>query len=124
MRNALAVAFGGALGSLARWWLSGVVQRWTGSAFPWGTFAVNALGSLAIGLLAAFALERALVSPAVRLFLIVGILGGFTTFSAFSYETVALLRDGQWLGAVGYVGGSVVIGVGAALVGLAIGLRL
>jgi CrcB protein len=118
------VALGGALGSVLRWALTGAVQRWTGSAFPWGTFAVNAAGSLAIGLVAAVALERALVSPAARLFSIVGVLGGFTTFSAFSYETLALLRDGQWLAAAGYAGGSVAVGVLGAFAGYAIGMRI
>lgn len=118
------VALGGALGSVLRWGLSGAVQRWSGGTFPWGTFVVNAVGSLAIGVLAALALERALVPPAARLFLIVGVLGGFTTFSAFSYETVALLRDGQWLTAGAYAGGSVVAGVAAALGGFALGMRM
>jgi len=118
------VALGGALGSLARWGLSGVVQRWTASPFPWGTFTVNALGSLGIGFVAALALERTLVSTSARLFLITGILGGFTTFSALSYETFALLRDGQWLSAVGYAGGSLLIGVSATLAGYALGMRI
>jgi len=118
------VALGGAFGSMLRWGLSGAVQRWSGSAFPWGTFAVNASGSLAIGLIAALALERALVPPAVRLFSIVGVLGGFTTFSAFSYETLALLRDGQWLAAAGYAGGSVAVGLIAAMLGYALGMRV
>ena len=124
MRDLGLVALGGALGSMLRWGLSGAVQRWTGSAFPWGTFAVNAAGSLAVGLIAALALERALVSPAVRLFSIVGVLGGFTTFSAFSYETLALLRDGQWLAASGYALGSVAVGIVAAMIGYALGMRL
>lgn len=118
------VALGGALGSLARWGLTGAVQRWTVSPFPWGTFAVNALGSLAIGFVAAIALERALVSTPARLFLITGMLGGFTTFSALSYETFALLRDGQWLSALGYAGGSLVLGLIATLAGYAMGMRL
>jgi CrcB protein len=118
------VALGGALGSMLRWGLTGAVQRWTASAFPWGTVAVNAAGSLAIGFIAALALERALVSPAVRLFAIVGVLGGFTTFSAFSYETLALLRDAQWLAAAGYALGSVAAGIAAATVGYAVGMRI
>jgi len=118
------VAIGGALGSIARWALSGAVQRWTGSTYPWGTFTVNAIGSLAIGVLAALALERTLVPPAARLFLITGVLGGFTTFSAFSYETMALLRDGQWVAASAYAFGSLVVGVGAALGGFALGMKL
>jgi CrcB protein len=124
VKSVLLVALGGALGSVARWGLSGVVQRWSGSTFPWGTAAVNALGSLAIGFVVALALERALVPPAARLFLVTGILGGFTTFSALSYETFALLRDGQWLGATLYAGGSVVVGVGLAFAGFAIGARV
>jgi CrcB protein len=118
------VALGGAIGSVARWALSGAVQKWSGSLFPWGTLVVNAIGSLAIGVLAALALERALIPPAARLFLIVGVLGGFTTFSAFSYETVAMLRGGQWWPALGYVAGSVGAGTVCALGGLAIGARL
>ena len=124
MRNLGLVALGGALGSTLRWWLSGAIQRWTGSAFPWGTFTVNAVGSLAIGLVAALALERALVAPAARIFVVVGVLGGFTTFSALSYETFALLRDGQWLAAVGYAGGSVIVGVSGAVIGYAAGMKL
>ena len=124
MRDVALVALGGAFGSVLRWWLSGVAQRWSGGAFPWGTFAVNLTGSLAIGFVAARALERALVPPAARLFAMVGVLGGFTTFSALSYETLALLRDGQWAAALGYAGGSVVTGVVAAFAGYALGMRL
>ena len=124
MRNVLLVAAGGAIGSVLRWALSGAVQRVTGSAFPWGTFVVNALGSFAIGVLGALALERALVSPAARLFLIAGCLGGFTTFSAFSWESVALLRDGQWAQAAFYAFGSLAVGIGGAFAGLALAARL
>lgn len=124
MRDVALVALGGALGSVLRWSLSGVVQRWSGSAYPWGTFAVNLAGSLAIGFVAALALERALVSPATRLFTVVGVLGGFTTFSALSYETLTLLRDGQWAAALGYAGGSLVAGVAGAFAGYALALRV
>ena len=118
------VALGGALGSLARWGLSGAVQRWTGAAFPWGTFAVNLAGSLLIGVVTALALERALVPPPARLFLVTGVLGGFTTFSALSYETFALLRDGQWPAAAGYALGSLVTGVGATVLGYGLAFKL
>lgn len=124
MKSWLWVALGGALGSLARWGLSGAVQRWSGGAFPWGTFAVNLLGSLLIGVVTALALERALVPVPARLFLVTGVLGGFTTFSALSYETFALLRDGQWLAATGYALGSLVAGVGATLAGYGLALKL
>ena len=124
MKGWMWVALGGALGSLARWGLSGVVQRWSGTTFPWGTFAVNLLGSLLIGAVTALALERALVPPEARLFLVTGVLGGFTTFSALSYETFALLRDGQWPAALGYALGSVLGGVGATVAGYGLALRL
>jgi CrcB protein len=124
VRSALLVALGGSIGSVLRWWVSGAVQHTSGATFPWGTFAVNAAGSFAIGLVGAVALERALVSPAARLFVVAGVLGGFTTFSAFSYETLALLRDGQWAAAAGYALGSVATGVAAAFGGFALGARL
>ena len=124
MRSSLLVALGGALGSVARWGLTGLVQRWTGSSLPFGTFVVNAIGSLLIGFVTALALERALVAPGARLFMVTGVLGGFTTFSALSYETFALLRDGQWLAAAAYSLGSVVAGVVLALAGYGIGLRI
>lgn len=112
------VALGGALGSLGRWGLTGFVQAQSHAGFPWGTFAVNAIGSLAIGMLGTLAVERMTLTGDARLFLVTGVLGGFTTFSAFSFETLALLRTGQWPAAVGYAGGSVVIGVIAAFAGM------
>lgn len=124
MREAALIALGGALGSLLRWGLSGALQRAGGGTFPWGTFAVNAVGSLAIGFVATLALERALVPPALRALLIPGLLGGFTTFSALSFETVALLRDGQWPAAAGYALGSVAVGVAAAIAGAALAARV
>ena len=124
MRYALLVAVGGAAGSLLRWALAGAVQRWTASTLPWGTFTVNAIGSLLIGIVAAISLERALVSPETRTFLVFGLLGGFTTFSALSYETFALLRDGQWTVALAYSLGSVLVGVSAAIAGFAVGMKL
>ena len=111
LANYLWVALGGALGSVMRFWLSGAVAnqlagslaRLTGNrlseVFPWGTMAVNVLGSCAIGFIAtATAPEgRLLLSSAVRQqFLMLGILGGFTTFSSFSLQTLNLLRDGEW----------------------------
>lgn len=123
MRDALLVALGGGIGSALRWIAAGAVQRWSGAPFPWGTFAVNAIGSLAIGLVGGLSLERALVPPAMRVFLMIGVLGGFTTFSAFSFETLELLRDGQWSSAAGYAVGSLLVCVAAAFAGMAIALR-
>ena len=95
------VALGGALGSVARYSCSGLAVRWLGPQFPWGTLLVNATGSLAIGVLAALATGgRPVVSDDARAFLMVGVLGGFTTFSSFSLETLNLARGGQ-LGAAG-----------------------
>jgi CrcB protein len=94
--NYLFVFIGGGIGAAARYGLQGIVYRYASPAFPYGTLAVNLLGSLAIGFLMAFFEERFIINPALRVFLTIGILGGFTTFSSFSYETIALLRDGSY----------------------------
>jgi len=118
----LVVGLGGAIGSIARYLLA----TWTMQAaapekFPLGTFAVNLIGCLAAGLLAGWA-ERhpGVLSPDLRALLFVGLLGGFTTFSAFGLETAQLLRRGEWLVASGYVGGSVLLGLALVLLGLRI----
>jgi CrcB protein len=100
------VALGGLLGTVVRFWLSGVVQRLNGSDFPVGTLAVNVLGSFVIGVVMALSLERGTVGPTVRLFLTVGFCGGFTTMSSLSYETLALVRDGQVAHAIANVAAS------------------
>jgi CrcB protein len=105
-RSAL-VAVGGLIGSLARYWLAGVVQRAGDGPFPTGTLAVNVAGSFVIGVVMALSLERGLVDEELRLLLTTGFCGGFTTMSTFSYETMALLRDGEALLALGNVGASV-----------------
>ncbi len=97
MREVLVVFLGGGLGAALRYWLSGGVYRFLPPTFPYGTLAVNVLGCLAIGFLMAFFEERFLVQPLLRLFLTIGILGGFTTFSTFSFETVELLREGSFV---------------------------
>jgi fluoride exporter len=91
------VGLGGLIGSLARYWLAGAAQRWAGSGFPAGTLTVNVLGSFVVGLVMVLSLDRGLLSADMRLLLAVGLCGGFTTMSTFSYETVALLRDGDVL---------------------------
>jgi CrcB protein len=111
------IAGGGALGALARYGLWGWVQGHTGLTFPWGTLVVNLLGSLLIGLTMRL-LEGFALAPEVRTFAIVGLLGSFTTFSTYSYETVALLREGDWRRAAFYALGSVVLGVCAVGLGL------
>ena len=113
------VALGGALGALARYGISGWVYDRMGETFPWGTVVVNVLGCLALGAVVRW-LQVSDVSPEVRPFLTIGLLGAFTTFSTFSYETVALLQEGQWLRAGLYVGGSVALGLIAMVVGMAL----
>lgn len=95
MKNYLLVFVGGGTGAAARYWLSGAVYRFVPANFPYGILAVNILGCFIIGLLMTVSLERYMISSTIRVFLTVGILGGFTTFSSFSYETVALLQDGE-----------------------------
>jgi CrcB protein len=122
MKELLLVAAGGAVGSFARYKLSGLVLHHTLDwRFPAGTFAVNVLGCLAAGLLAGIAEHQHVVSPESRLLLLTGLLGGFTTFSAFGLETVFLLRRGDVLVAGANVARSVVIGLGALRLGMALG---
>lgn len=116
----LYIAAGGAVGALARYGLAGWVHGWTDDRFPWGTFAVNAVGSLLIGLALRY-LESVPVSPEFRALVTVGLLGAFTTFSTYAYETVALLRDRDWMRAGLYSLGSLGLGLAAVGVGLALG---
>ena len=107
----LCIGLGGALGSMARFGLSLFVDGRVGSKFPWGTFLVNIIGSFVIGALAAIADQpgRFSLSPAMRQLLMVGICGGFTTFSSFSIQTLELMRGGQPLYAAANVVGSVLL---------------
>ena len=112
----IAVAAGGALGSVARYGV-GNLARSLVPGWPWGTLAVNVIGSFAIGLLFAWFAERP-VSDALRLGLISGVLGGFTTFSAFSIETLELLRSDGATSAMIYVAATLVLGLAACALGL------
>jgi CrcB protein len=126
MRLAMAVAAGGALGSWARWAVGGWAQRRAAAASGWialvpaGTLVVNLVGCFAIGALAGWFEERGAVDPTLRIFLLVGVLGGFTTFSSFGFETLALARDGNWALAAG----NVVTSVAGGLAGVWLGLTL
>lgn len=125
MQNWLAyfwVAVGGAFGSVGRYWLSGVVAARIGETFPWGTLVVNVSGSFVIGLLAALSgpESRVLASPGFRLFFMIGVCGGYTTFSSFSLQTLNLLRDGEWL----YAGGNVALSVILCMFGVWLGYLL
>jgi fluoride exporter len=119
--NYLLVFLGGGVGAVARYWLQGVVYRFVGSAFPYGTVAVNIIGCFCIGLFMSIFEERFVVNPALRIFLTIGILGGFTTFSSFSFETLALLRDGELMLGVANVAVSVLTCLVATWIGLSVG---
>ena len=97
VKNLLFVFLGGGVGAAARYWLSGAVYDWLPSTFPYGNLVVNVSGCLLIGILMAVMQDRFLVDPSLRVFLVIGILGGFTTFSSFSYETIALAQDREYL---------------------------
>ena len=121
------VALGGAMGSVARYWFSGIIARFIGETFPWGTLIVNVSGSLLIGFIATVSGTdgRFLIPPEARQFMMVGILGGYTTFSSFSLQTLNLARDGEWLLAGANIVGSMVLCLIAVWVGhmLAVGVN-
>lgn len=115
----LYVALGGALGAMARYGLSGWVQARAGLGFPWGTLAVNVLGSFLIGVTLRYVVVAGFTTE-TRALLTVGVLSAFTTFSAFTYETVALLEAGQWWRAASYAFGSLAFGIAAVYAGIAV----
>jgi fluoride exporter len=118
----LAVALGSALGGVARYGVSGLVARSLGETFPWGTLIVNVLGSFLIGFVATLTGPdgRVLVSPVTRQFWMPGIFGGFTTFSAFSLQTLSLAQDGEWTRALA----NVTLSVALCLLGVWLGALL
>src|SRR5947209_11864608 len=109
--NYLWISLGGALGTAARFWFSGFIARQFGETFPWGTLLVNVSGSLAIGFFATLTDPggRLLVNPTARQFFMIGICGGYTTFSSFSLGTLKLLQEKEWLHASANVAGSVLL---------------
>ncbi len=119
----LVVAAGGAIGAVSRYLATGWVQDLTGDFFPWGTFVVNVAGSLALGFALVW-LQSAVASADIRQFVTIGFLGSFTTFSTFSYEAVAMLRDREWWQAGGYVAGSVALSLLAVVIGMAMASAL
>ena len=120
----LLVALGGAIGSVARYLLAGAVHRFTSPYFPYGTFVVNVAGCLLFGIIFALGEERFVIGPPLRAFLLIGVLGGFTTFSSFTFETFQLLRDGELLLAGVNAVGQVVIGLVAFWIGVTAGPAL
>lgn len=120
----IAIAAGGAVGALLRFWVSSGVHVLFGRAFPWGTLVVNVLGSLAMGLLYVLLLERSAAAPEWRALLMVGLLGAFTTFSTFSMETLSLMEQGDWIKAAANVLLSVTACIAAAALGVLLGRNL
>ena len=113
------VCFAGGVGTGARYLLSGWVQRRLGSSFPFGTLAVNLIGCFLLGVVMQVALSTRLLPADVRIVVAIGLLGGFTTYSTFNYETMVFLREGAWGLAVGTVFVTVVGCLAAALAGIA-----
>ena len=116
-RSFLLVGIGGFVGSVLRYWLSLFIGQHLVSTFPFGTFVVNVIGCFLIGLLAGLSDRGSLISPEVRLLLTTGFCGGFTTFSTFSYESMALLKDGELMFLAANVGLSVAAGFLATYLG-------
>lgn len=121
MLSYLYVALGGAIGSVARYWLSGLIasSKFFGQSFPWGTIIVNITGCFVIGFFNTLTVSegRMAASPDLRTFFMIGICGGYTTFSSFSLQTLTLAEDGEWL----YAGGNILVSVVMCLIGVWLG---
>jgi fluoride exporter len=118
------VALGGALGSVARFWINGLVVEKLSPTFPWGTLVINVTGSFVIGIIGALAVPEGRMDSSSRVFatqfLMVGVCGGYTTFSSFSLQTLNLLRDREWL----YAGGNVILSVVLCMIAVWLGWLL
>jgi len=118
------VALGGALGSVSRFWLNGLISDKFGATFPWGTLAINVSGSFVIGIIGALAIPEGRMDSQTRMFatqfLMIGICGGYTTFSSFSLQTLNLLRDREWFSA----GGNVILSVVLCMIAVWLGWLL
>lgn len=124
MNHVMAVAIGGALGSVLRYGLSNWVHSFVGRGFPYGTLAVNVLGCLAMGILFVLLVERMADNAIWRAGLLVGVLGGFTTFSAFSIETFNLIEQGALAKAAGNMAASLILCIGATWLGVILARQL
>lgn len=121
MHKILLIALAGAVGTLCRYWLSGAVYAFMGRDFPWGTWAVNILGSFLFGLVWMLSEERGLISGQARIIILAGFMGAFTTFSTFMFESGEILRDAQWLKLVLNLGGQNAVGFAALFLGTSLG---
>ena len=119
MQNYLWITLGSALGGSGRYWLSGVIARSFGETFPWGTLIVNVTGALVVGAFAALAGPdgRWLLGSTARQFVIIGVCGGYTTFSSFSLQTINLIHEGEWM----YAGWNIVLSVILCLIAVWLG---
>ncbi len=124
MNQVLAIAVGGAVGGVLRFWMSTWVHTFAGRSFPYGTLAVNVLGCLVIGFLFVLFLERFSSDTVLRAGLLIGLLGGFTTFSTFSIETFNLIEQGAYMKASINMTASLILSVGATWIGILIGRQL
>lgn len=118
MARFLWICLGGAAGTGARYLLSGWLLRAAGPGFPWGTLAVNVLGSFLLGLIMQVSLTTGLISPALRLALTTGVMGGFTTYSTFNYETLQYLQQNEWLAAFTNVAVTLLVCLAAGALGV------
>jgi CrcB protein len=119
----LLIAIFGAVGTLTRYGLQGIVQIRAGGAFPYGTLLINLTGCFLLGLIGQFTLNRMLISPDWRMAITVGFFGGYTTFSSFGWETAKMLEDGEWLRATTYVVASVFVGLFLSVAGIRLANR-
>ncbi|GAC1633525.1 MAG: fluoride efflux transporter CrcB [Candidatus Acidiferrum sp.] len=117
------IALFGAIGTLARYGLQGVVQIRMGGTFPYGTLLINLTGCFLLGIIGQFTLNRMVISPDWRVAIAVGFFGAYTTFSSFGWETAKMLEDGEWLRASTYVGASVVFGLLLSIAGIRLANR-
>ena len=118
------IALFGAIGTLARYGLQGVVQIRMGSMFPYGTLLINLSGCFLLGLIGQLTLNRMLISSDLRIAIAVGFFGGYTTFSSFGWETAKMLEDGEWLRAATYVAASVFAGLLLSVAGIHLANKL
>ena len=112
------IAVFGAMGTLARYGLQGLVQIRIGSTFPFGTLLINPTGCFLLGLIGQATLNRMIVPPEWRVAIAVGFFGGYTTFSSFGWETAKMLESGEWLRAITYVATSVIVGLLLSVAGI------
>ncbi|HUI30709.1 MAG TPA: fluoride efflux transporter CrcB [Candidatus Acidoferrales bacterium] len=115
------VFVGGGIGAVFRYFLAGWIYRAVGTDFPYGTLVVNVIGCFVIGLFMTMAEDRFLIIPSMRIFVAVGIIGGFTTFSTFNFETLELLKDGAFTLGLLNIGASIVLGLLATWIGAVVG---